>query len=181
MFAFYFPDPKRRARVLPWYLRNVLRCALRYGDAYTTAEIAGVVFTLPPGQTRLSIPEYIRNGFLLSPFLLGFKNYKRSMDCERFVGDLQETLMKGQPHVYLWGLAVAPGHQNRGIGSALMMPVLAAADCGHLPVYLETHDEQNVAYYRRAGFRLLETARMSKYNLRVWAMLRSPRTDRATD
>ena len=46
MFTFYFPDPKRRIRYLPWYFRNVLNSALRYGEVYTTPEISGVIFTI---------------------------------------------------------------------------------------------------------------------------------------
>ena len=174
MFAFYFPNPKRRARYLPWYLRNVLRTALRYGEVYTTSEIAGVIFTLPPGHTKITLWEYIQNGFFLTPFLLGLRNYVRSMTCEGFVGDTQEMLMQDRAHYYLWGLAVAPGHQGKGIGTTLMQPVLAKADAQKMPVYLETHDENNVRYYQRYGFGLIHTAKVPKYDLPIWCMLREP-------
>jgi len=101
MFTFYFPDPKRRTRYLPWYFRNILNGALHYGEVYTNPEISGVIFTLPPDHTDISLWEYVQNGFLLTPFLLGFRNYKRSMDCESFVGMTQKKLMKDRPHYYL--------------------------------------------------------------------------------
>lgn len=176
MFAFYFLDPGRQSQCLSWYLRNVLRCAVRYGEAYTTSEMSGVIFILPPDHTRLSIREHIQNGFLLTPLLLGFRNYKQSMDCERFVGDLQETLMKNQPHVYLWGLAVDPDQQHRGIGAALMQPILAQADSERLPLYLETHDERNVRYYQQYGFDLILSTRLPAYELAIWCMSRQPMT-----
>jgi hypothetical protein len=65
MFTCYFPDPEKRARILPWYLGNVLTCALHYGEVYTTPEMSGVIFTLPPGHTKISLGEYLKNGFLL--------------------------------------------------------------------------------------------------------------------
>jgi hypothetical protein len=80
MFTFYFPDPERRTRYLPWYFKNILNSALRYGTVYTTPEVSGVLFTLPPGHTKISIWEYVQSGFLLTPFALGFRNYKRSME-----------------------------------------------------------------------------------------------------
>jgi len=174
MFTFYFPDPKRRTRYLSWYFRNVLNCALRYGDVYTTFELSGVIFTLPPDHTKISIWEYIQNGFFLTPFMLGFRNYRHSMDCESFVEDTQEKLMKNRPHDYLWGLAVDPSQQVKGIGAALMQPVLAKADDRKMPVYLETHDENNVPYYQKYGFDLIYTARIPKYELPIWCMLREP-------
>jgi len=175
MFTFYFPDPQRRARYLPWYLRNVLNCAFRYGDVYTTPEVSGVIFTLPPGHTKISLWEYVQNGFLLTPLLLGLQNYKRSMDCEDFVGRTQTRLMQDRPHYYLWGLAVDPARKSKGIGTALMQPVLEKADADKMPIYLETHDERNASYYQRHSFDLIHTVNIPKYDLPIWCMLREPR------
>jgi len=172
MFAFYFPDQKRRTRYLPWYFKNILNAALRYGAVYTTAEVSGVIFILPPGHTQISVWEYIQSGFLLTPFALGFRNYRRSMECENFVGATQIELMKNRPHYYLWGLAVDPAKKSQGIGTTLMRPLLAQADAQRIPIYLETHDEKNVRYYQKHGFDLLHTACIQKYQLSIWCMMR---------
>jgi ribosomal protein S18 acetylase RimI-like enzyme len=174
MFSFYFPDPGRRTRYLPWYFRNILNCAMRYGAVSTTPEIAGGIFILPPGHTKLSMREYVRNGFLPTPLLPGFTNYHQSMDCERFVGDTRERIMKNRPHFYLWGLAVDPSPKAKGIGAALMLPLRIKADAQKIPVFLETHDEKNVRYYQRHGFTLVYTGRIPKYELPIWCMLRQP-------
>jgi len=174
IFTFYFPDPKRRTRYLSWYFRNILNCALRYGEVYTTPEISGVVFTLPPDHTKISMWEYIQSGFFLTPFVLGFRNYKKSIYCENFVGYTQEKLMKTRLHYYLWGLAVDPSQKAKGIGAALMQPVLAKADARKMPIYLETHDEKNIQYYQKYGFVLIHTVRIPRYELPIWCMLREP-------
>lgn len=174
MFTFYFPDPQRRTRYLPWYFKNILRTALRYGAVNTTPDVSGVIFTLPPGHTKISIWEYIQCGFLLTSFMLGFRNYKRSMECEDFVGATQIELMKNRPHYYLWGLAVNPRQKAQGIGAALMQPLLAQANAQKMPIYLETHDEKNVRYYQKHGFDLLYTTCIPKYQLPIWCMLREP-------
>jgi len=174
MFTFYFPDPQRRTRYLPWYFKNILRTALRYGAVNTTPDVSGVIFTLPPGHTKISIWEYIQCGFLLTSFMLGFRNYKRSMECEDFVGATQIELMKNRPHYYLWGLAVDPRQKAQGIGAALMQPLLAQANTQKMPIYLETHDEKNVRYYQKHGFDLLYTTCIPKYQLPIWCMLREP-------
>ncbi len=175
MFAFYFPDPGRRARLLSWYLGNVLTCALHFGEVFTTPDVAGVVFTLPPGHTRLTQGEYARNGFFFTPFVMGWSNFVRSQRCEDFVADTHERIMRGRPHYYLWGLAVDPHRKRSGIGTALMQPVLAKADRENRPFYLETHDENNVAYYQRMDFQLAFAGDIPAYRLPIWCMVREPR------
>jgi N-acetylglutamate synthase-like GNAT family acetyltransferase len=174
MFAFYFPDLKKRTRYLPWYLGNVLNCALRYGEVLTNPDVSGVIFTLPPGHTRISQWEYVQNGFLLTSLVMGPRDFKQSNDCEEFVGNIHTELMKDRPHTYLWGLVVDPARKASGIGTALLQPVLQKADREKMPVYLETHDEKNVAYYRRHGFELIRADRIPKYDLPIWCMVREP-------
>jgi ribosomal protein S18 acetylase RimI-like enzyme len=174
MFTHYFPDPQRRRRSLSWYMRNVLNCALRYGEVHTDSELTGVIFTLPPGHTKLSIWEYIRNGFLLTSVHMGIHNFARSQLCEDFVSDMHERIMAGRPHYYLWGLAVDPGQQRSGIGKALMEPFILKAGVEQKPIYLETHEEKNVAYYQKMGFNLVDTGKIPDCDLQIWCMVRNP-------
>jgi len=173
-FDFYFPDPGKRKQCLPWYLGKVMNTALRYGEVYTTQEISGVAFILPPGHTRISQWEYVLCGFLPAPFVLGRQNFIRSQAAEEFIGDMHEKIMDGCPHYYLWGLAVDPARKRKGIGTALLGPILAKADAEKKPIYLETHDEKNVAYYQRSGFYLAMTSRIPKFDIPVWCMVREP-------
>ena len=173
-FDFYFPDPEKRKRCLPWYLGKVMNTALRYGEVYTTQEISGVAFILPPGHSRISQWEYVLCGFLPAPFVLGMQDFIRSQQGEEFIGDMHEKIMQGRPHYYLWGLAVDPAQKRKGIGTALLGPILAKADAEKKPVYLETHDEKNVAYYQRSGFYLATTSRIPKFDIPVWCMVREP-------
>ena len=174
MFTGYFPDPEKRARIMPWYLGNVLNCALHYGEVYTTSEISGVIFILTPAHAILSQSEYARHGFLLTPFLLGHRTYVRSQECEKFVEDTRERIMDSRSHYYLWGLAVDPGRQRSGIGTALLKPFLERTDAEGMPVYLETHKEANVAYYQGVGFSLVHSDTIPKYNLPFWCMVHEP-------
>jgi len=176
MFALVFPDPRRRTQYLPWYLRNVLNCALSYGEVYTTLGVRGVAFALPPGHTQVSIWEYIRHGFLLTPFVLGIRHFVRSMKYLDLAEQMQEELTRGRPHYYLWGLAVEPTHQRQGIGEALMRPVIEKADALGVPVYLETHDRINVRYYQKRGFRLIHTVEEKGHGFPLLCMLREPRS-----
>lgn len=174
MFTFYFPDIIRRERYLPWYFQNVLNTANSFGEVFVAEGVSGVVFFLKPEHPKITIWEYIQNGFLMTPLILGLRNFARSIECEQFVDDMREQLMGGRPHIYLWGLAVDPGKTKKGIGSTLIRFVLEKADREGVPAYLETHDEKNVPYYQNHGFDLVQSAIIPKHNLQFWCLLREP-------
>lgn len=56
------------------------------------------------------------------------------------------------PHWYLALLGTRPDHQGRGLGSAVLRPVLDRCDEQGLGAYLESSKESNVPFYRRHGF-----------------------------
>jgi GNAT superfamily N-acetyltransferase len=172
MMIHYFPDAEKRKRKLPWYMERALNCAVCYGEVFVTNDMSGVMFILPPGHTRLTTKEFIRNGFLFLPVVMGFRNYAKSDECEKFVADTHERLMKGRDHYYLWGLAVDPEKQRKGAGSALLKTLTDRSDVENMPIYLETHDQNNVAYYERFGFKLIHTDTVPKHGIDFWCMIR---------
>ena len=78
-------------------------------------------------------------------------------------------------HWYLFYLGVTPAQQGRGMGSALLQPVLARADAAALPCYLETGVARNLRFYERHGFQVVAEGVLSHGGPRLWAMLREPR------
>jgi ribosomal protein S18 acetylase RimI-like enzyme len=171
---YYFPDPKRRTRWLPWYMECVLNCARLFGEVWTTADVSGVLFALPPGRTRLSDADYVRGGLLAAPLVVGLKHYACVSACEATLADTQERLLGGRAHYYLWGLAVDPGTQRSGAGSALLDAFLRKTDAAQTPVYLETHRESNVPYYEQRGFTLIGKETVPKHNQDFWCLLHEP-------
>jgi predicted N-acetyltransferase YhbS len=71
-------------------------------------------------------------------------------------------------------IGVDPSHHGQGVGSGLIRPVLARADAGNVPCYLETAQPTNVAYYRRLGFRVVDDLVEPRSGLRLWTFLRDP-------
>jgi GNAT superfamily N-acetyltransferase len=45
-----------------------------------------------------------------------------------------------------------PPHQGKGVGGALIEPVLRRSDADRVPAWLEASRPENVPYYRRFGF-----------------------------
>ncbi len=174
MMTYIWPDPLRRKRFFKWYSECAVGYALRYGDAYTTPDIAGICMWLPPTQPYLSIIRSFRAGFFPLPYAIGFKNYvQRNLQNDIATMRAHKQSIPG-PHWYLWAIVVEPRRQGRGIGSSLLNAGLGRADSDQLPCYLETHDERNIAFYQNHGFKMIRTELVPGSSLRFWCFKRSP-------
>jgi ribosomal protein S18 acetylase RimI-like enzyme len=76
-------------------------------------------------------------------------------------------------HYYLAVLGTDPASQGRGLGSAVLAPVLEQCDRHGIGAFLESSKESNIAFYARHGFRVLEEVWLPR-GPRMWAMWRDP-------
>jgi GNAT superfamily N-acetyltransferase len=79
-----------------------------------------------------------------------------------------------QDQRYLLNLAVESARQQHGIGSALIVPVLARADRNKQPCYLETNNPNNLPFYTKHGFVVAHSGQVPNNGPAFWAMLRKP-------
>ncbi len=79
-----------------------------------------------------------------------------------------------QPHWYLPLIGVNPDGQGRGLGSAMLRPVLARCDAEGVAAYLEATTERSRALYARLGFRPVGTIEVADCPP-IHPMVRRPR------
>jgi GNAT superfamily N-acetyltransferase len=79
-----------------------------------------------------------------------------------------------EPLWHLDSVAVAPGRQGRGIGSALIEFGLEQARESGTAMVLETGTQRNVPLYARHGFQVVEEADSPGGGPHVWFMRRDP-------
>lgn len=143
------PDRReRRWRVMRRFHRIALDVIDRHGKpnygAFEGERLVGVAATFaaglyPPPELRTTLR--FLPGFLLAgpgPIVRGLR-----------FSAIQERGHPRDEHVYLWFLAVHPGHQRGGVGRALLARVYAEATA---PVYLDTANPANVPYYASNGY-----------------------------
>jgi ribosomal protein S18 acetylase RimI-like enzyme len=80
-----------------------------------------------------------------------------------------------EPHYYLEFLGTDPDHQGRGIGSALLQPVLDRCDEEGVGAYLESSKASNVPFYARHGFAVTRELEHKRNGPHQWLMWRDPR------
>jgi predicted N-acetyltransferase YhbS len=72
------------------------------------------------------------------------------------------------------GLGVEPVLQGQGLGGRLVQSGLERCDRDHLPAYLETAKEDNVRWYQRWGFDVVQTLDVGGGCPPIWSMWRDP-------
>ena len=87
-----------------------------------------------------------------------------------------ETLMKDKapkfPHYYLFAIGTLPEAQGTGQGTAIINYALERIDAEGMPAYLENSKPDNIAFYNRFGFEILEEIRVTPDAPPLFAMLR---------
>ncbi|MFD5034574.1 GNAT family N-acetyltransferase [Streptomyces sp. NPDC058220] len=77
-------------------------------------------------------------------------------------------------HEYLLMIAVSPEHQGKGLGRALIEPVLERCDRDGIPAYLEASSERSSRLYERLGFAFTGTTVDLPDGPHMWPMWREP-------
>jgi GNAT superfamily N-acetyltransferase len=177
IFGYFQPDLLRQQRRLHRMMRAVASDCLPFGETWVArvdGRPKGVAAWLPPGayprgagrDTRLAMGSI--SAVALSP--------RRMLEGSRLMVKVDRRHPKFT-HWYLALLGVDPEFQGRGVGAALLEPVLARLDEEELPAYLETQKWDNVAWYANRGFEMVEEVRMPGASCPpVWLLLRQPRS-----
>jgi GNAT superfamily N-acetyltransferase len=170
-FRYIMPDDEDRLALLPEVFRTSIRASQLYGEIHTTPGGDGAALWIAPRPT-VTPARMVRIGFLLMPLRLGWANFKRCRDLGERLDVVHQRLIAG-PHWYLLALGVEPSKQGRGIGEALIEPVLARADSEGLPCYLETFNERNLPFYKRHAFQIAGGGNIPE-GPDFWTMIRKP-------
>jgi ribosomal protein S18 acetylase RimI-like enzyme len=162
------PDRATRERRLRLGMGHVLcEVYVPRGGALTTAARDGVALWERPGDEQPSGLRQLRG---LPAFV---RTFGRRLPRAMRAFDSVEHRRPEEDHWFLDVLAVAPGRQGRGIGSALVRAGTAEADAAGAPAFLATSNARNVPLYERLGFAVGEEYDLGPVH--VWTMLRPAR------
>ena len=170
------PKESARRRVLPRYMAEYLADGARVDGlnfAHDGGEVIGAAAWLPPGAYPIPLARQIARLIPLIPVLPWGLGAAREGVRGRAGNRARHEGYP--PHYFLRAIGVDPSHQRKGVGTALIAPMLERADSEHVGCFLFTATESNAAWYHSLGF---ETA--ARYNPTptwpdVWAMWRPPR------
>ncbi|MBI3768866.1 MAG: GNAT family N-acetyltransferase [Deltaproteobacteria bacterium] len=159
------PDESSRERAFGLYLRKLW---LEQDECYTTDGVAGVCVWELPGQWKVPVLQQLRLlPAMISTFGRGLPRVMRALTA-------LESNHPVEDHYYLPFVGIAPEWQRRGIGAALMRPILDRCDREGVGAYLEATTPRNLALYERHGFAITEKFTLGKDSPPLWRMWRKP-------
>ncbi len=163
VFAWWVPDAPSRRTILPPFFRVVTEAYLPHGEIYTTDDVvAGAVWAPPCIEDDAGLVT-----------ALGEVSGQYAQTLFEVL-ELMEKKHPHEPHYYLFFLGTRPQWQCRGIGSALMTPVLERCDRDGMPAYLEATSEGSQRLYLRHGFEVTGEIQLPG-GPSMWPMWRAPR------
>jgi GNAT superfamily N-acetyltransferase len=166
------PDDRHRRTMFERAFTLFLeRLWLDQDECWTTAQGAGAAVWEKPGQWKVGAGAQLA----LLPPLIGI--YRRFTPRVLRAFYALEADHPRRPHYYLPFVGVAPEWQGRGLGAALLKPVLDRCDQEGMPAYLEASSPRNRALYERHGFAVTQEFHLGKGSPPLWRMWREPARD----
>lgn len=155
----------RLAQIYELTLREI---ALPHGVVWTTDQRDALAIWMPTQLIAASL-------LALEPF----KAELRALAGDRAgaAAAAQELVGARFPRDAAWYLAVTGVHserQRRGLGSAVLGPMLARLDRDQLVAVLDTSTAGNVSFYARHGFQVADELDIPAGGPHVWIMRREP-------
>jgi ribosomal protein S18 acetylase RimI-like enzyme len=160
VFRWWIADQDRRREILPAFFAAIVRAS---DEVHAGVDHASAAVWSPPGAED--------DEELVPALVEATAEYAERMFP---ILELMAEQHPAAPHWYLFFLGTRPEHQSRGLGSALVRPVLEACDADELPAYLEATSERNAQLYRRHGFEVVGEIRLPD-GPSLWPMWREPR------
>jgi GNAT superfamily N-acetyltransferase len=136
-----------------------------------TDSVAGGALWMPPDKWRVGVFDQLRSMPAMAS-RIGLRDLPRSL--RGF--NLMESKHPHEPsHHYLPIIGVAPQWQGKGLGTALLQPVLERCDREGSPAYLEATTPRSRACYERSGFKTTGEIVLPN-GPTMWQMWREPQS-----
>lgn len=163
------PDLVRRRRHLGRLFAQVIRPRVQRGTVWTTDSHEGGAVWAGPGEWKTGGADVAR---CLVPALraVGLRHARERLGAL----PAMERGHPREPHWYLEILAARVDLRGRGVGSALMAPMIERCDAEGQPAYLESSKYENLAFYHRYGFEVTEEVVIARGCPPLWRMWRDP-------
>lgn len=152
-WAHLLPDPETRAeRLLAFFTAEIGNLAPELREVWVTEDGSGAAIWARPRRWRVPLTRTLRVARPMAG-VFGTRLPLAIWTQLRF----ERRHPAAPSHWYLHYIGVEPRRQGRGLGGALMAPVLEQCDREGHPAHLEASTERNRMLYERNGFALTET------------------------
>lgn len=125
---------------------------LRSGLCHLAGDHGATMWAMPGETPRMGLPTLLRFAWAMTT-----RGHKHAFSRGRHLGDLMDAHHPKEKHAYLFTVGTRQAARGKGLGKALLVPVLAACDASRVPAYLENSNPENTGFYRSLGFETMGT------------------------
>jgi GNAT superfamily N-acetyltransferase len=142
------------------------------GTAWVTEDVTAVAVWEPPPGAEGTAP-------LPADVQAALANELPYLSADRFgavrdTAALVEEARPAEPHWWLRHLGVRPTSRRRGLGAAVLAPVLVRCDTDGVPAAAAVFSWANVRFLRGFGFEVGWTGHTADDELPLWVLVRQP-------
>ena len=167
--SFLVPDERRREALLRRHFAASLPLYAISGAIWTAGDGSAAALWVAPGAYPFRLREELR---VLPARLEVFGRWpRRGIGAQRAIDRHHPP---DPPHWYLDYIGVEPAGQGRGLGSALLAPMLARCDTERRGAYLNAGSPRSRDLYLRHGFAVRSEFRLPFGGPPLWRMWREP-------
>jgi GNAT superfamily N-acetyltransferase len=145
-------DATRGERLLGFFTAEIAHHVPEYREVWIAEDGSGAAVWAHPGRWEVPLLHTLRQGPLMR------KIFGRRLPLATWtLLRIERQHPRAPDHWYLQYIGVEPRRQGRGVGGALLAPVLELCDRHRAPAHLEASSDRNRALYERNGFGLTTT------------------------
>jgi GNAT superfamily N-acetyltransferase len=140
-------DSETRAeKLLAYFSTEIETLTPDHRQVWVTDDGSGAAIWAPPGRWRVPFSVTMREAAKMT------RVFGRRLPLALRALVRLEGHHPRNEHWYLHYLGVEPRRQGRGLGGALLAPILERCDREGIPAYLEASSDRNRPLYERNGF-----------------------------
>jgi GNAT superfamily N-acetyltransferase len=142
------------------------------GTAWVTEDVTAVaVWEPPPGaEGTAPLPADVQAALANELPYLSADRFGAVRDTAALVAEARPA----EPHWWLRHLGVRPTSRRRGLGAAVLAPVLVRCDTDGVPAAAAVFSWANVRFLRGFGFEVGWTGHTADDELPLWVLVRQP-------
>jgi len=168
--GFLLGDEDREARLHRFFQTELRVVAFPHEIVWATDDLSAGAIWARPGAWRVPLGATLRE----LPAMAGV--FGRRLPLAFWARlRLEARHPSKPPSYYLAAIGVEPAAQGRGLGSALLEPMLATIDAEGAAAYLEASTPRSRVLYERHGFVQAGEINLPREGPPVWPMWRDPR------
>ncbi|MGY1709538.1 N-acetyltransferase [Geodermatophilus sp. SYSU D00758] len=166
------PEDGRVQRLTRWHELDAGHRAVSTGTGWVTEDVTAVATWEPPpgAEGTTPLPGDVRAALARElPHLSGPHAARVAATAQ-----LLAAARPAEPHWWLTHLGTRPSSRRRGMGAAVLRPVLDRCDADGVPAAAAAYTWAGVRFLRRSGFEVDRATRTADDELPLWLLVRRP-------